>query len=70
MINISVQYDNGGFLTDIILLTQDNYHWGTRLNTMSYIHTCSGFVFIAYLVCNSILLLPCVMVYYIVLFCF
>ena len=31
---ISVQY-NGGFLPDIILMTQDTtYHWGTRLNTM------------------------------------
>ena len=33
VINISVQY-NGGFLSDIILLTQGYYHWGTRLNTM------------------------------------
>ena len=32
-INISVQYD-GGFLPDIILLTQCYYHRGTRLNTM------------------------------------
>ena len=31
--NISVQY-NGGFLPDIILLTQGYYHWGTRLSTM------------------------------------
>ena len=30
---VSVQY-NGGFLLDIILLTQGYYHWGTRLNTM------------------------------------
>ena len=30
---ISVQH-NGGFLPDIILLTQGYYHWGTRLNTM------------------------------------
>ena len=30
---ISVQY-NGGFLPDIILLTQGYYHWGTRKNTM------------------------------------
>ena len=28
VINISLQY-NGGFLPDIILLTQDYYHWGT-----------------------------------------
>ena len=34
VINISVQY-NGGFLPDIILLTQGYYHWGTRLDTMS-----------------------------------
>ena len=34
VINISsVQY-NGGFLPDIILLTQGYDHWGTRLNTM------------------------------------
>ena len=35
VINISVQY-NGGFLPDIMLLTQGYYHWGTRLllNTM------------------------------------
>ena len=30
VINISVQY-NGGFLPDIIVLTQGYYHWGTRL---------------------------------------
>ena len=29
VMNISVQY-NGGFLPDIILLTQGYYHWGTR----------------------------------------
>ena len=34
VINISVQYNSGGFLPDIILLTQGYYHWGTRLNTM------------------------------------
>ena len=34
VINISVIKYNGGFLPDIILLTQGNYHWGTRLNTM------------------------------------
>ena len=45
MINISVQY-NGEFLPDIILLTQAYYPWGTRLNAM-----CSGFVFIAYVLC-------------------
>ena len=32
-INVSVQYD-GGFLPDIILLTQCYYHGGTRLNAM------------------------------------
>ena len=31
--NVSVQY-NGGFLPDIILLTQYYYHGGTRLNAM------------------------------------
>ena len=35
VINISVQ-DNGGFLPDIILLTQGYYQWGTRLNTMEW----------------------------------
>ena len=34
VINISVQYNNGGFLPEIILLTQGYYQWGTRLNTM------------------------------------
>ena len=55
---ISVQY-NGGFLPDIILLTQGYYHhWGTRLNTMQWLCICS--------LCNtsSIILLPCLMVYY------
>ena len=33
-INLSVQY-NGGFLPDIILLTQCYYHRGTRLNAMT-----------------------------------
>ena len=32
-INVSVQYD-GGFLPEIILLTQSYYHRGTRLNAM------------------------------------
>ena len=58
VINISVQY-NGGLLPDIILLTQGYYHWGTM-------YPPSGFVFIAYLVCISILLLSRVIVYYIV----
>ena len=43
VINISVQY-NGGFLPDIIMLTQGYYHWGTRLIP------CSGFVFIAHVI--------------------
>ena len=47
-INISVQY-NGGFLPDIILLTQ-SYLRGTRLNTMHGLCT--------YNLYNSILLLP------------
>ena len=33
VINMNVQY-NGGFLPDIMLLTQGYYHWGTRSNTM------------------------------------
>ena len=57
VINISVQY-NGGFLPDIMLLTQGYYHWGTRLNTTSRL--------CIYSLRNSILLLPYVMVYYIV----
>ena len=58
VINISVQY-NSGFLPGIILLTQGYYHhWGARLNTMQWLRIYSP--------CNSILLLPYVMVYYIV----
>ena len=56
VINISVQY-NDGLLPDIILLTQGYYHWGIRLNTMQWL--------CIYSLCNSILLLPCVTVYYI-----
>ena len=56
VINVSVQY-NGGLLPDIILLTQGYYHHrGTRLDTMLWLCIYS----------LSILLLPCVMVYYIV----
>ena len=55
-INISVQF-NGGFLPHIILLTQ-SYLRGTRLNTMHGLCT--------YNLYNSILLLHCLMVYYIV----
>ena len=61
VINISVQY-NGGFLPDIMLLTQGYYHWGTRYNAMQWLCIYS-------LLCNivpGILLLPCLMVYYIV----
>ena len=61
VINISVQ-GNGGFLPDIILLTQGYYHRGTRLNTMEWL--------CLYSLCISILLLPCLMVYYIVCFVF
>ena len=58
--NISVQY-SGGLLPDILLLTQGYYQRGTRLIP------CSGFVqYLQRLKC--ILLLPCVMVYYTVLF--
>ena len=56
-VNISVQY-NGRFLPDTILLTQGYYHWGTRLNTMYWL--------CIYSPCNSILLLPGVMMYYMV----
>ena len=31
---ISVRYNNGGSLPDIILLIQGHYHWGTHLNVM------------------------------------
>ena len=41
---IIVQYDDG-LLPDIILLTQDYYHRGIRLNTMY-----SGFLFTVYYV--------------------
>ena len=57
VINTGVQY-NGGFLPEIILLTQGYYHWGTRLNTMKWV--------CIYSPCHSILLPPCVTVYYIV----
>ena len=58
VINISVQY-NDGFLPDIILLTQVYYHRGTCLNTMEWL--------CLYSLCNnSVLLLPCSMVHYIV----
>ena len=59
-INISVQH-NGGLLPDIILLTQGYYPRGTRLNNM---WLC------LYSLCNSILLLPCLMIYYTTVFVF
>ena len=57
VINISVQY-NGGFLPDIILLTQGYYQTG---NPVKY-HVVA--LYLQPLLC--ILLLPCGMVYYIV----
>ena len=39
-ISVSVQC-NGGFLPDIILLTQCYYHRGTRLNAMKRFGLCS-----------------------------
>ena len=39
-ISVPVQY-NGGFLPDIILLTQGYLHRGTRLNTMKKLFICS-----------------------------
>ena len=60
VINRSVQY-NGGFLPDIILLTQSNYHRGTPVKY----HVAD--LYLQPTVCrNNILLLPCVMVYNIV----
>ena len=38
--NVSVQY-NGGFLPDIILLTQCFGRWGTHLNVMKRLCLCS-----------------------------
>ena len=62
VINISGQY-NGGFFPDIILLTQCYYHyWGTRLNTMKWL--------CIYSLCNSILLLPCLVVHCTTMFLF
>ena len=60
VINISVHY-NGGLLPDIILImTQGYFHRGTRLNTTLGLCLYS-------LLCNSIVvLLPCLMMYYIV----
>ena len=43
LIYISVQY-NGGLLPDIILLTQDYYHRGTRLNTMQWLEVAGTMV--------------------------
>ena len=55
-INVSAQY-NSGLLPDIILLTQGYYDRGTLLNTMFWL--------CLYGLC-SILLLLCMMMYYIV----
>ena len=41
-INVSVQY-NGGFLPNIMMLTQCYYHRGTRLNAMKRFCLCSLF---------------------------
>ena len=59
--NVSVQYNDGGLLPDIILLTQGYYgnHRGTRLML------CRGFVFAAYETV-FILSLTCLIMYYIV----
>ena len=38
--NVSVQF-NGGLLPDIVLLTQCNFHRGTRLNAMKRFCICS-----------------------------
>ena len=54
-IDISAQ-DNGGLLPDIKLLSQGYYHRGTRINTSGCLYS----------LCNSILLIPCLMMYYIV----
>ena len=59
---ISAQY-NGGLLPDIILLTQGYYPGGTRLNIMQWLCLYS-------LCSNSILLLPCLMMYYYIGFVF
>ena len=39
-INVNVQYNNGGLLPDIILLTQCYYQWGTCLNAMKRFCIC------------------------------
>ena len=54
---VSVQYNDGLLPNIIILLTQDYYHHqGTRLNIMLWL--------CPYSICNSILLLPCLVIYY------
>ena len=40
-INVSVQHNNGGFLPDIILLTQCYYRRGIRSNAMKRFCICS-----------------------------
>ena len=39
--NVSVQHNDGGFLPDIIRLTQCYYHRGTRLSAMKRFCLCS-----------------------------
>ena len=40
-ISVSVQYNNSGFLLDIILLTLCHYHWRTPLNHVKrFSHWC------------------------------
>ena len=50
----SVQHNNGGFLPDIILLTQCHYHRGTRLIRPSFM----GIVFGVYRNCVCVCFLP------------
>ena len=52
--NVSVQY-NGGYLPDIILLTQCYYHWGTHLNAMKMFCLCSliSYSIITFLLFNT-----------------
>ena len=71
VINISVQY-NGRLLPDIILLTQGYYHCCCFLTLTDPLRIQpwsqdrrSGSLCITYVI-RSILLLPCVMVYYVV----
>ena len=47
VINIISVQCNGGFLPDIILLTQSYYHWGTRLKPM---YVVALYLFIAHVI--------------------